>query len=211
MVGHCVCDALIGSSRLLKADDPYLFGCGIFMIRLLLCALLPGFIQQWQQPEKLRNLEKLLDFGTASSNDYTLLRRLPLVNSSVEDIFSQDRFSQDRFFQDRFSEGIPTLQPDLQPTYEATCLKVTGEQTALEGVAIARLISPQAAIIQQVYASPKYRRCYHGTRLVAALSQRIKQRGIQHIEAQVNARNPIESLFWANQPSQIRSRKLQLT
>ncbi|MEL7352894.1 MAG: GNAT family N-acetyltransferase [Cyanobacteria bacterium P01_A01_bin.116] len=194
MVGHCVYNALLGTSLLLKADDPYLFGCGLFMIGLLLCPLFPGLIQQWQQPEKLRNLDKPLDVGTVSSDDYTLLRRLPLVNYSVEDIFSQDSFSQ-----------------DLQPTYEATCLKVTGEQSAIEGVAIAQLISPQTAIIQQVYVSPKYRRCYHGTRLVSALSQRLKQRGIQHIEVQVNARNPIESLFWANQPSQIRSRKLQLT
>ena len=164
------------------------------MIGLLLCPLFPGLIQQWQQPEKLRNLDKPLDVGTVSSDDYTLLRRLPLVNYSVEDIFSQDSFSQ-----------------DLQPTYEATCLKVTGEQSAIEGVAIAQLISPQTAIFLLVYVCPNFRRCYHGTRLVSALSQRLKQRGIQHIEVQVNARNPIESLFWANQPSQIRSRKLQLT
>ncbi|MGB7248323.1 MAG: GNAT family N-acetyltransferase [Phormidesmis sp.] len=194
VVGHCWYNALLGAGLLLKAQDAYLVASGVLVVVLLLLPLLPGLIQQWRSPHKIKQAQDALSIVSATSEDYVRLRRLPLINFEIADCFPQ---------------GEPSDE------YEVVCLKAAPASNnaggAIEGVGIAKLkmaAAANAATVQMLHVSPQYRRCYYGTQLVQALVQRLHQRGIHTITVETTSQQKSESLFWANQNWQTVSRKL---
>ncbi len=177
MVGHCTYNSLLGAMLLLRAQDTYLVGSGLLVIAILLLPLGPGLWCRWRQPKEWRTAlqQNRLPLVPATAADYEQIGSLPL--------------------------GTVTLPPlsdghVLPADYEIMCLKVSD---SVVGVSIAQVESSTQAVIQMVYVSPKYRRCYYGSQLIEALVQRLRARGVVQVGAIAKTTTTQHKQFWANQ------------
>lgn len=170
-----VYNALQGIVPLLETRDIYLIGSGIVAVILILLPLTPGLWQRWKHPDQWFAAQKGtgLDIVSPAAEDWKQIQTLPLGNL------------------------VLSKTEDWSKTHEILCLK---SEQGIEGVAIAALEpNSYGTTVQMVYVTPYYRRCYYGTKLLQALAKRLKQRGVTHVNTNIQSSNVTAKRFWANQ------------
>ena len=205
IVGHCVYNSLLGASLLLTANDAYLVGSGVLVIVLLLAPLVPGLWQHWHQRSSKQRSSKqhLSKSGEASETPLTIR---PTVEGDYEAI---SRFYlKNDLLKAILSKKCVTKQCQSVAYELLSLVSSEGEEESIQGVALASIESDDTATVKTVYVSPQYRRCYYGTQLLQALSNRLQQRGVTHVQADVKTTDTRAHRFWLNQNWQTISRKL---
>ncbi|MEO1621848.1 MAG: GNAT family N-acetyltransferase [Cyanobacteria bacterium J06632_3] len=215
IVGHCVYNAMLGATSLLKANDAYLIASGVGVIVLLLAPLLPGLWQRWTQQPKDKISEYPLSIRTATPQDYPAIRNLHLQHQGLQEILESEQAitthellvltandhqqtaaDETATSADKSNDGSPGKDSAIQ-------------DSAIQGIALAKIASDKTATVDLVYVKPQYRRCYYGTQLLQRLISRLRQRDLIYIHANVDLKDATASRFWRSQNWQPTSQVLQ--
>ncbi|MEO0771073.1 MAG: GNAT family N-acetyltransferase, partial [Cyanobacteria bacterium J06649_4] len=204
IVGHCVYNAMLGANSLLRADDAYLIACGIVVVVLLLAPLVPGLWQQWQQDPKDRISEYPLTIQAATQQDYPAIRNLYVQNKTLQAALEEDALEKavSEEGQAASSYELMVLKDIIKKDAKSLDNQNSDNQNSdnyVKGLAIATIETDGTACVEWVYVKPQYRRCYYGTQLLQALTQRLQQRNIYDIRANVTLKDKFARRFWLNQ------------
>ncbi|MFK8182449.1 MAG: GNAT family N-acetyltransferase [Phormidesmis sp.] len=215
IVGHCIYNASLGAGLLLQANDSYLVASGLLVFALLLAPLAPGLWQHWQQGKPANKHASKRANGLDVQPAIAIRPTVPEDDSQVQQLLKKMLEEKGEFelndagkaaiahFADHHRQ-IDSQTSQFSKQFEIACLLVNNQ---IKGIAVAELLPEATAMVKAIYIEPTYRRCYYGTQLISALTQRLQQRQSDRIQVDIETANPAIQRFWVNQSWQTTSRR----